>query len=57
MSFAFEGRRVWVAGHNGMVGSAICRRLATEDCEILTVDRRAADLRSPAEVERWMAAT
>ena len=54
MSFAFKGRRVWVAGHNGMVGSAICRRLATEDCEILTADRRAVDLRRPADVEKWM---
>ena len=37
--FALEGKRVWVAGHRGMVGSAIVRRLARENCEILTADR------------------
>ena len=34
--FPLAGKRVWVAGHRGMVGSAIVRRLASEDCEILT---------------------
>jgi GDP-L-fucose synthase len=56
MSFTLKGRRVWVAGHAGLVGSAICRRLAEEDCELLTVDRRAVDLRRQAAVEEWMAA-
>ncbi|UEM23953.1 GDP-L-fucose synthase [Skermanella mucosa] len=48
------GKKVWVAGHRGMVGSAIVRRLAAEDCEILTVDRDAVDLRRQAEVEDWV---
>ncbi|UEM06687.1 GDP-L-fucose synthase [Skermanella rosea] len=48
------GKRVWVAGHRGMVGSAIVRRLAAEDCEVLTVDRGALDLRCQAEVEDWV---
>jgi len=48
------GRRVWVAGHNGMVGGALCRRLAGEGCEILLSDRRAVDLRRQAEVESWV---
>ena len=51
------GRRVWVAGHRGMVGSALCRRLARESCEVLTVGRREADLRRQSEIEAWMAAT
>jgi GDP-L-fucose synthase len=51
-----RGRRVWVAGHRGMVGSAICRRLAKEDCEMLTVGRKEVDLRRQSEVEKWMAA-
>ena len=51
--FELQGRRVFVAGHRGMVGSAIVRRLATEDCEILTTDRRKVDLTRQAEVERW----
>lgn len=49
-----DGKRVWVAGHNGMVGSAIMRRLAREDCELLSVDRRQCDLTDPAQVSEWM---
>ncbi len=51
-----EGRRVWVAGHRGMVGSAICRRLARESCELLSAGRKEVDLRRQSEVEDWMAA-
>lgn len=45
---------MWVAGHRGMVGSALVRRLSSEDCEILTVDRTVLDLRRQDETERWM---
>ena len=48
------GRRVWVAGHRGMVGSAVVRRLADEDIELLTVDRRTLDLRDAAAVDAWV---
>lgn len=54
--FTLDGARVWVAGHNGMVGSAICRRLAAEKCDVLTVSRGTVDLRRQAETEAWMAA-
>lgn len=47
-------KRVWVAGHRGMVGSALVRRLQAENCEILTVGRDALDLRDQQGVERWM---
>ena len=53
-AFDLKGRRVWVAGHAGMVGAALCRRLGAEDCEIVTIDRAAADLRRQADVEAWM---
>jgi GDP-L-fucose synthase len=53
-TFDLRGKRVWVAGHRGMVGSAIVRRLAREDCECITAARDALDLRRQAEVERWM---
>jgi len=49
-----KGKRVWVAGHRGMVGAAVVRRLASERCEILTVGRGDVDLRRQAEVEAWM---
>ena len=49
-----EGKKVWVAGHRGMVGSAIVRRLARENCEIVSVDRQACDLTRQDQVESWM---
>lgn len=52
--YELKGKRIWVAGHRGMVGSAVVRRLASEDCEILTVGRDAVDLRRQAEVEAWV---
>ena len=53
--FNLAGRRVWVAGHRGMVGSALIRRLAREDCALLTVGREQCDLRDQAAVARWLA--
>jgi GDP-L-fucose synthase len=55
--YALAGKRVWVAGHRGMVGAALVRRLAGEDRQVLTVDRRAVDLTRQDAVERWMAET
>ena len=52
--FPLEGRRIFVAGHHGMVGSAIVRALCRRDCEVLTVARSVLDLRRQAEVEDWM---
>ncbi len=53
--FDLRGKRIWVAGHRGMVGSAIARRLAGEDCEILTIERGRVDLRRQAETEDCLA--
>lgn len=53
--FALAGKRVWVAGHTGMVGSALVRRLAGTGCEVLTVSRAECDLRDQAEVHAWVA--
>ncbi|MDP3116578.1 MAG: GDP-L-fucose synthase [Phenylobacterium sp.] len=52
--YPLKGKRIWVAGHRGMVGSAVVRRLASEDCEVLTAGRDQLDLRRQAEVEAWM---
>jgi GDP-L-fucose synthase len=54
--FPLAGRRVFVAGHRGMVGSALLRRLAAEKCALLTVARSEVDLRRQEQVERWFAA-
>ncbi len=53
-SYSLKGKRVWVAGHKGMVGSAIVRRLASEDCEVLVADRATADLRNQDQVAAFM---
>lgn len=55
--YNLAGKRVWVAGHNGMVGSAIVRRLASENCEILEVSHKELDLTRQADVEAWMQKT
>jgi GDP-L-fucose synthase len=54
--YDLAGKRVWVAGHKGMVGAALARRLAREDCEILTVDRAEVDLTRQSAVEAWVRA-
>jgi GDP-L-fucose synthase len=53
---SLAGRRVWVAGHRGMVGAAITRALAREDAHLLTVTHDALDLRRQADTEAWMRA-
>ncbi|HSG95363.1 MAG TPA: GDP-L-fucose synthase, partial [Afifellaceae bacterium] len=54
--YQLAGKRVFVAGHRGMVGAALMRRLAAEDCEPITVGRETVDLTRQAETEDWMAA-
>jgi GDP-L-fucose synthase len=53
--FELKGKTVYVAGHRGMVGSALVRRLAQENVELLTVGRREVDLRDQAAVFKWFA--
>jgi GDP-L-fucose synthase len=55
-SFDLSGKRVFVAGHKGMAGSAIVRRLRQEGCEILTIDRAELDLTRQEPTEKYFAA-
>jgi GDP-L-fucose synthase len=55
--FELRGKRVFVAGHAGMVGAAIVRRLEREHCDILFATRHELDLRNPQAIERYMAQT
>ncbi|MBO6836811.1 MAG: GDP-L-fucose synthase [Alphaproteobacteria bacterium] len=48
------GKKVWVAGHRGMVGAALSRRLREEDCEVLTVSRSEVDLRDSDATTKWV---
>jgi GDP-L-fucose synthase len=54
--FELRGKTVFVAGHRGMVGSALVRRLAQENVELLTVTRNEVDLCDQAAVDKWFAA-
>jgi GDP-L-fucose synthase len=51
---SLKNTRIWVAGHTGLVGSAVARRLYGEGCWILTVDHAKLDLTRQADVEAWL---
>ena len=55
MTYDLTGKRIWVAGHRGMVGGAVVRRLASEGCEIITAGRDVVDLVNQNAVHDWMA--
>ena len=55
VKFDLRGKRVFVAGHAGMAGSAIVRRLQGEGCDIMTAPRRELDLRRSEQVDQFMA--
>lgn len=52
--YPVAGKRIWVAGHRGMVGSAIVRRLERENCEVFTATRAELDLRDQSAVAAWL---
>src|SRR5271169_661334 len=52
--YNLAGKRVWLAGHRGMVGSSLMRRLGMENCEVLTADRAELNLHRQSDVETWM---
>lgn len=54
--FSISGKRIWIAGHRGMVGQALIRRLENENCEILTVNKDDLDLRDQAKTQSWIKA-
>jgi GDP-L-fucose synthase len=56
MTYPLAGKRVWVAGHRGMVGGALVRQLEAENCTVLTVGRDGLDLRDGRAVQAWMSA-
>ena len=55
--FELAGKRIYVAGHRGMVGSAIVRRLAGVPCEVITAGRAEVDLERQEQTERFLATT
>ena len=53
-TYNLSHKKVWIAGHNGMVGKAIKRRLQVEKCEVLTVNKKEVDLRNQSSTESWL---
>lgn len=57
MNWDLTEKRVWVAGHRGMVGGAVVRRLQSEGCDVITAGRDVVDLVDQKAVREWMLAT
>jgi Nucleoside-diphosphate-sugar epimerases len=57
MAWSLNNKRIWVAGHRGMVGAAVVRRLQQEPCEVITAGRDVVDLVDQRAVHDWMAET
>ncbi len=56
--YELTDKRVWLAGHRGLVGSAIARRLASEPiAELITATSTELDLRDQHQTERFLADT
>lgn len=54
MIYDLKDKRIWIAGHRGMVGSAVMRRLSSEACQIITVGRDQVNLKRQSEVEAFL---
>lgn len=55
MAYRLEGKKIWIAGHRGMVGGAVARRLESEGCDLLLAGRDVVDLCDQSAVQAWMA--
>ena len=54
INYSLKNKRIWIVGHNGMVGSAILRKLKRLNCQIQICQRKDVDLRSQPDVLNWM---
>ncbi len=55
--FDLTDKRIYVAGHRGMVGSAIARRLMSGGCDVITAGHEQVDLQRQEQTERFLTAT
>jgi len=51
---SYRNKKIWVTGHNGMVGSALIRSLATEECDVVVTSRSELDLSDGPKVRSWL---
>jgi len=49
-----KNKKVFVAGHDGLVGKSLCKRLEKENCKILTCSKRKVDLRDFNKTNNWL---
>ena len=56
LPYSMAGKRIFVAGHRGMVGAALMKRLQSEQAHVLTASREELDLRDQSAVNAWMSA-
>ena len=52
--FELKGKKVWVAGHNGMVGKSLVKRLRKENCLIQTVEKTELNLVEQEKTNNWI---
>ncbi len=52
--YNLRGKKVWIAGHNGMVGRAVLRNISEHDCELLTAEKADLDLLNQHHVNEWL---
>ena len=51
---SLKNKKIFVAGHTGLVGKSLCKRLEKENCKILTVNKNSLDLRDFNKIDRWL---
>ena len=51
---SLKNKKVFVAGHNGLVGNSLCERLKKEKCKILIVEKNSLDLRNFNKLDKWL---
>ena len=47
-------KKIWIAGHKGMVGSSLVRIFKNSEYKILTIDKKKIDLRNQIQVNNWV---
>ena len=53
-TFDINNKKIYVAGSEGMVGSAVCRELEKENCQVIKTPRSETDLMDKQSLDRWM---
>ena len=52
--YSLKGKKIWVSGHTGMVGSALIKKLESIKYDVMTIERKKLDLRIQSDVDFWI---